>query len=181
MDKKQNLRELQTRLAEKLRAVRSGDVASAAAWLAVEAGDEKFLFPLNQSGEIFPWTATLQVAHTQTWYSGVANLRGTLFGVVDFASFMMGQRVTRVNEHADQNRSQMRYVTLNADLNVNCALSVDRLDGLRSTESFKESKDPVDGSPDFFGHVYIDESGNQWQEINLQVLAQQDSFLNINA
>jgi twitching motility protein PilI len=178
MDKKQKLRELQTRLAEKLQAVRSGDVASAAAWLAVDAGGRKYLFPLSQAGEIFPWTAIQKVAHTQAWYLGVANMRGALFGVVDFSHFVQGERTIARNELA---RSDSRFVTLNSSLEVNCALFVDRLEGLRSTESFSESQDPEAGSPEFYGHVYADGNGLQWQEINLQVLAQQTNFLNINA
>jgi twitching motility protein PilI len=178
MDKKQKLRELQTRLAEKLQAVRAGDVASAAAWLAVDAGGKKYLFPLSQSGEIFPWTAIQKVAHTQDWYLGVANMRGSLFGVVDFSSFVQGERTVARNELS---RSESRFVTLSSTLEVNCALFVDRLEGLRSTESFSESQDSMPGSPEFYGHVYVDVNGLQWQEINLQVLAQQASFLNINA
>lgn len=178
MDKKQKLRELQTRLAEKLQAVRAGDVASAAAWLAVDAGGKKYLFPLSQSGEIFPWTAIQKVAHTQDWYLGVANMRGSLFGVVDFSGFVLGERTVARNELS---RSDSRFVTLSSTLEVNCALFVDRLEGLRSTESFSESQDAMPGSPEFYGHVYVDVNGLQWQEINLQVLAQQTSFLNINA
>lgn len=178
MDKKQKLRELQTRLAEKLQAVRSGDVASAAAWLAVVAGGRKYLFPLSQSGEIFPWTTIQKVAHTQDWYLGVSNMRGTLFGVADFANFVQGEKSTLSNESA---KSDSRFVTLNSSLDVNCALYVDRIEGLRSTESFSESQDSALGSPEFYGHIYADVNGVQWQEINLQVLAQQTNFLNINA
>lgn len=178
MDKKQKLRELQTRLAEKLQAVRSGDVASAAAWLAVDSGGRKYLFPLSQSGEIFPWTVIQKVAHTQDWYLGVANMRGALFGVVDFSNFVQGEKSKVSNELA---RSDSRFVTLSSTLEVNCALYVDRIEGLRSTESFSESQDAEAGSPEFYGHIYIDVNGLQWQEINLQVLAQQANFLNINA
>lgn len=178
MDKKQKLRELQTRLAEKLQVVRSGDVASVAAWLAVDSGKKKYLFPLSQSGEIFAWTAIQKVAHTQEWYLGVVNMRGSLYGVIDFSSFVRGEKSITPTELV---RSDSRFVTLNSSLEVNCALFVDKLEGLRSTESFRESQDPVTGSPDFYGHVYIDVNGLQWQEINLQLLAQQSKFLNINA
>lgn len=178
MDKRQKLRELQTRLAEKLQAVRSGDVASAAAWLAVETGGKKYLFPLSQSGEIFPWTAINKVAHTQSWYLGVANIRGSLYGVADFSAFLQGEKTVTRNETT---RSDSRFVTLSGSLDVNCALYVDRLEGLRSTESFSQSQDPQSGSPEFYGHVYVDKNGLSWQEINLQVLSQQNSFLNINA
>jgi twitching motility protein PilI len=178
MDKKQRLRDLQTRLAEKLQAVRSGNVTSAAAWLAVETGQSRYLFPLGQSGEIFPITSVQKVAHTQNWYLGVANMRGALFGVVDFVQYVNGQRVIH---HMEMQRSEARFVTLNSKLDVNCALFVDRLDGLRSAESFSDSQAPKVGLPDYFGHTYTDVHGVQWQEINLQLLSQQASFLNINA
>ena len=178
MDKRKTLRELQSRLADKLQAVRAGDVASSAAWLAVDSDGEKFLFPLSQSGEIFPWTSTHKVAHTQDWYLGVANLRGSLFGIADFASFVNSKKPLARNQ---QLRSESRFVTLSASLDVNCALYVDRLEGLRSSESFRESMEPATGAPVFFGHTYIDLNGVHWQEINLQLLSQQNSFLNINA
>ncbi|MDO8774358.1 MAG: chemotaxis protein CheW [Burkholderiaceae bacterium] len=178
MDKRKSLRELQSRLADKLQAVRSGDVASAAAWLAVDSAGAKYLFPLSQSGEIFPWATTHQVAHTQDWYLGVANLRGSLYGIADFSSFL---NKTKPQSRNQLSRSESRLVTLNTSLDVNCALFVDRLEGLRSTESFRESTDPGTDSPVFFGHIYIDLNGVHWQEINLQLLSQQNSFLNINA
>jgi twitching motility protein PilI len=168
MDKREKLRSLQTRLAEKLQSVRSGDVASAAAWLAVETGGKKYLFPLSQSGEIFPWTMVNKVAHTQSWYLGVANIRGTLYGIADLSAYLQGAKTVIQNEMV---RSDSRFVTLNASLDVNCALYVDRLEGLRSTESFTESQAAHSGAPEFYGHVYVD----------LQVLSQQNSFLNINA
>lgn len=178
MDKRKTLRELQSRLAEKLQAVRAGDVTSAAVWLAVDSDGAKYLFPLSQSGEIFSWTATHRVAHTQDWYLGVANLRGSLFGIADFASFL---NKTKPLSRNLLSRSESRIVTLNTLLDVNCALFVDRLEGLRSTESFRESTEPSADSPVFFGHVYIDLNGVHWQEINLQLLSQQNNFLNINA
>jgi twitching motility protein PilI len=178
MDKRQKLRDLQTRLAEKLQAVRSGVVTSSAAWLAVDAGGNKYLFPLGQSGEIFAWTTIQKVAHTQDWYLGVANIRGSLFGVADFTGFVKNTKSVVKHEFS---RTESRFVTLNAGLEVNCALYVDRLEGLRSAESFSESHEPAAGSPEFFGHIYVDTNGLPWQEINLQVLSQQSSFLNINA
>jgi twitching motility protein PilI len=178
MDKRQKLRDLQSRLAEKLQAVRSGEVTSSAAWLAVDSGGSKYLFPLGQSGEIFAWTTIQKVAHTQDWYLGVANIRGALYGVADFTGFVQKTKSVVNNEFA---RTEARFVTLSGLLDVNCALYVDRLEGLRSTQSFVESHEPAKGSPEFFGHVYVDMNDLPWQEINLQVLSQQDSFLNINA
>jgi len=75
------LRAFQSRLAGRLQAVRTAGSVSAS-WLAVEAGNAKYLFPLGHAGEIFPWTPPQPVPYTAPWFLGVANLRGGLFGVV---------------------------------------------------------------------------------------------------
>ncbi|MDP0995635.1 chemotaxis protein CheW, partial [Klebsiella pneumoniae] len=65
-----------------------------AAWLAVQAGGRNYLMPLGQSGEIFPWAGVQPVPYTKPWFLGIANLRGTLAGVIDLAS-LLGHGVTR--------------------------------------------------------------------------------------
>ncbi|HMS27634.1 MAG TPA: chemotaxis protein CheW [Burkholderiaceae bacterium] len=177
MSKRQSLRDLQSRLAEKLEAAKSGAGGTAASWLAVDANGSKFLFPLSQSGEIYPLTPTHQVAHTKDWFIGVANLRGALFGIADFDGFLKN---TKPVPRPVQKLSDVRFVTLSAAIEMNCALQVDKLDGLRGMSSFKKSEPPTATSPAYFGHVYTDLNDAKWQEINLQILAQQDEFLNIN-
>ena len=117
MANRQALRELQTRLAERLQLARTQGVA--ASWLAVETGKQNYLFPLAQSGEIFPWGPLHPVPYTQAWFAGVANLRGGVFGVVDLASYVSGQAPTVKNELL---RSDSRLISLNSALDVNCVL-----------------------------------------------------------
>lgn len=176
MANREALRELQSRLASRLQAARTEGVQ--ASWLAVEAAGNRYLFPLTQSGEIFPFTATQAVPYTQSWFLGVANLRGGLFGVVDLGSFVSGQAPA---QRSDASRAESRLVALNTLLEVNCALLIDRLAGLRSLEAFSSSADAPPGSPDYFGSGYTDANGTYWQEINLQALSQQPQFLSISA
>lgn len=177
MDKRKSLRELQARLADKLQAAKMGNVSSAALWLAVTAGGSNYLFPLSQSGEIYAWTQMHNVAHTKNWYLGVANLRGALFGVADFASFVQNKPP---QNRSTQLQAESRLITFSAELEVNCALLVDKIDGLRSAESFVSSSLPQNHAQGFLGSTYVDLNGVHWQEINLQVLSQQAGFLNIN-
>ena len=176
MANRQALRELQTRLAERLQVARTQGVAPS--WLAVEASGRKYLFPMAQAGEIFPWVATQAVPYTQAWFLGVANLRGGLFGVVDLASYVTGQPLAVKTELA---RKESRLVALNSALEVNCALLIDKLAGLRNQEAFVDFSEKPADAPDFFGNQYFDQSGSVWQEINLQLLAQQANFLTISA
>ena len=176
MANREALRELQSRLASRLQAARTEGVQ--ASWLAVESGGGKFLFPLAQSGEIFPFASAQPVPYTQGWFLGVANLRGGLFGVVDLSSFVSGQAPAM---RSDASRAESRLVALNANLDINCALLIDRLAGLRNMEAFSSSCDAPEGSPEFFGSGYTDANGAYWQEINLQALSQQPQFLSISA
>jgi twitching motility protein PilI len=118
------------------------------------------------------------VPYTQAWFVGVANLRGGLFGVVDLASYVSGQAPTLKNELA---YSDSRLVALNSAFEVNCALLIDKLAGLRRQDAFSDFSEKAPDAPEFFGHQYVDLSGATWQEINLQLLAQQARFLTIGA
>ncbi len=118
------------------------------------------------------------VAVTQAWVAVVANLLGGLFGVVDLASYVSGQAPPLKNELT---RSDSRLVALNSALEVNCALLIDRLAGLRNQAAFSDFSEKSADAPEFFGNQYVDLNGASWQEINLQLLAQQADFLTIGA
>lgn len=175
MAKREALRELQVRLASRLQAAKTEDL-SVSSWLAVESAGQSYLLPLGHAGEIFPWSVVQTVPYTQPWFMGVANLRGTLAGVIDLAVFLGATR-TRT-EHS---LAETSLVALNAALNVNVALLVDRLAGLRGTDAFVSSEPPAEGAPAFLGSIYLDSSGARWQELNLQALSQAPAFLSISA
>lgn len=176
MANRQALKELQTRLAERLQLAKTQGIAPS--WLAVEAGEKKYLFPLDQSGEIFPWAGIQPVSYTQSWFLGVASLRGGLYGVVDLAGFVNGRASGSINELA---RAESRLVSLNSALEVNCVLLIDKLAGLRKQDDFVDFSAPGANAGAFFGNQYVDRNGASWQEINLQLLAQQVDFLTIAA
>jgi twitching motility protein PilI len=173
MANRQALRELQTRLADRLQQARTEGVA--AGWLAVESAGRALLLPLAQSGEIFPLGVVQAVPYTRPWFLGVANLRGGLFGVIDFASFSTGNAPTR----REVGREQARLIALNPALEINCAILIDRLSGLRKAQDFVARDDAPTDSPAYFAGFYTDRNGKQWQEINLQSMASQAEFLTI--
>ena len=109
MANKQALRDLQTRLAERMQAARTQPRSQS--WLAVECRGHGLLLPLEQAGEIFALVPLLAVPHTQPWFAGVANLRGGLHGVVDLARFL-GLPDAPVGEAG---REQARLIALGID------------------------------------------------------------------
>lgn len=173
MAKKEALRELQSRLAERLQAARTQ--TRGRSWLAVESAARGFLFPLKEAGEIFALAPLVPVPHTHRWFLGVSNLRGHLHGVVDLAGFL------GVKADAPQTgQQQAQLVGFNASLDLNCVLLVDKLAGLRSEEQLTpEPDDTSTPRPGFVGARYRDASGRAWQELNLAALAGDESFLRI--
>ncbi|HEU4457950.1 MAG TPA: chemotaxis protein CheW [Methylibium sp.] len=173
MAKREALRELQSRLAERLQATRQE--TDAASWLAIEAAGHGLLLPLAQAGEIFALPAMAAVPHTHPWFLGVANLRGRLHGVVDLAAFL-GLRREPLGDVA---REQCRLVAFNPSLELNCAVLVDRLAGLRSSEQIRAEANETAWRPAFAGFAGLDPQGRRWQEIQLAALATDPQFMKI--
>jgi twitching motility protein PilI len=179
MARREALREMQGRLAERLVAARAQPAALG--WLAVEAGGHGFLLPLTEAGEIFPVSALLPVPHTHPWFLGVANLRGGLHGVVELAGFF-GLR----SAAGGAARDGARLVALNPQLDVNAALLVDRLAGLRSPQQLtRDAAQEESGAgpqrPAFVGERYRDEGARSWQELRLSGLVRDERFLRVVA
>ncbi len=176
MANREALRELQSRLASRLQAARTEGMS--VAWLALKVGGKSLLFPLGQSGEIFSLANLQPVPYARDWFRGVINIRGGLYGVVDLAAFIATDMGITRSEPPSQDLS---VVTLNVALEVNCALQVDGLLGLRGGDAFVSSSAADPGAPPYFGNQFRDSAGEQWQEIDLRILSQTPQFLSISA
>lgn len=172
MSNKQALRDLQTRLAERLQAARTQ--VRGQSWLAIESSGRGFLLPLREAGEIFALAPILPVPYSHRWFLGVANLRGHLHGVVDLAGFLG----LKAAEPAGRD-TQARLVGFNQALDINCVLMVDRLSGLRSTDDLTPEPPPADARPAFAGAQLRDAGGRVWQELLLSALVSDEAFLTI--
>jgi twitching motility protein PilI len=178
MANREALRELQARLASRLQAARSEGMS--VAWLAVMAGGQRYLLPLGQAGEIFPLTNLQPVPYSKPWFRGVLNVRGSLLGVVGLSDFIAAHGGAPARG-AVAAATEASVITLNALLDVNCALQVDALSGLRGSDAFTASEPVQADDPAYFGNRLRDAQGEYWQEINLRALAQSPHFLSISA
>ncbi len=173
MADKQALRDLQTRLAERLQQVRTE--TPGVSWLAVDCAGQGLLLSLKQAGEIFELGPLLPVPRTRPWLAGVVNQRGGVTTVVDLARFL-GLRDETPLQAA---RGPTRLVAFNAALGINCALLIDRLEGLRHAAdlAIEPPDDAAPPRPPFAGDRWRDAAGRWWQEIDLAALAQWPQFL----
>ncbi|NML15153.1 chemotaxis protein CheW [Azohydromonas caseinilytica] len=197
MARKDALKELQARLAQRLQEVPAGE---APAWLAVECAGARLLLPLQEAGEIVEHAPPLlPLPHAQPWFEGVLNLRGHLHGVVDLAVFL------GLRPPGAPHSPASRLVALNPALGLHCALRVDRLAGLRSAAQLVPlPTPPVNGAdaaalggipagtaagapagdapasrPAFAGELYGDNQGRTWQALRLAALARDTHFLHV--
>lgn len=177
MANRQSLKDLQERLAQRLSAAKTEAVT--ASWLAVEAGGQRFLLPLVQSGEIFPWSAVQDVPYTKPWYLGVSSLRGGLHGVIDLARLVGG--AADVTSHTERITSESRLVSFHHALGINAVMLIDRLLGLRNPANFSTLAQVPEGSPTYVSRCLLDMQGQTWLEIDLQGLSTEPEFLAIAA
>lgn len=182
MAQREALLELQTRLAQRMKAAH--EATDAASWLAVQAGGRPFLLPLGQSGEIVPWTAPRAVPFCKPWYKGVINLRGSVQGVVDLAEFLASHAAAATlvapEAAAAVPAGGGHLVSFNPLMDLNCSLRVDALLGLRQLGALTLARAaPAEAMPGL-GAVFADDQGRHWQVLDLGALAHNPLFLDIS-
>jgi len=162
-----SLRDYQRELAERLR---EADSARSASKLGLQVGAESWLIDLAQAGEVMPVPPITVVPLTRPWFRGVANVRGNLYSVVDFAAFL--------GAGASAGGEQARLVLLGERFRSAAALLVERLLGLRNPAELRSRASA-------HGHwtraEYEDAEGRRWKELDLAQLVRHPDFLNIAA
>jgi len=153
------LRHYQQQLLERMQAARTSSGARAHQ-LGLEIGGVRYLVDLTEAGEIVPLPALTAVPLTQPWYLGLANIRGSLVGVIDLGPYF-GTNDTPAAGAA-------RVVTLAPALGVPCGLLAARVFGLRHA---------ADMQPD--GDRLRDADGNAWTPLALAALVREERFLQV--
>jgi twitching motility protein PilI len=154
------LRQYQEELLERMQAARTGS-GQRTHQLGVEIGGERFLLDLLEAGEIVPVPPLTSVPLTQPWYLGLANIRGSLVGVVDLARYFGMQDAVAAGPAA-------RLVTFAPALGVPCGFLAARVHGLRQAADMTPSAGRL-----------VDADGTAWTPLALGALAQDERFLQV--
>ena len=170
MARRTGLREFQLSVAERLRTASTR--AALSSKLGFQVGGDNWFVALHQVSEVIPVPQTVGVPLTRAWFRGVANVRGNLYGIVDFSAFQGAEAITPGME---------RRVILVSDRIVGGAgLLVSRMLGLRNPEQFAPAQRPAEAHP-WVGSVYTDAGGTRWLELDLPALAREPQFLEVGA
>jgi twitching motility protein PilI len=162
-----SLKDYQRELAERLRAA---DSARAASKLGVKLGTQSWLIDLAEAGEVLPVPPITSVPLTRPWFRGVANVRGNLYSVVDFAAF--------IGERACAGGEQARLVLLGERFRSSAALLVERLLGLRNPAELR-AREPAPTRAAWLRAEYEDDSGARWSELDVGALVREAEFLSV--
>jgi twitching motility protein PilI len=171
MARKTNLREFQQRVNQRLAEAQSRKaVASKLGFLV--AGQNWFV-NLDEVSEVIPVPTLVNVPLTASWYGGIANVRGNLYSVVDFAA-LQGR------EAASGAGLERRVILISDKLVAGSGIIVSRMLGLRNPEQFEQLGAEGDGSPWLAG-IYRDSTGTLWRELDTRALVNSAVFLDVAA
>lgn len=138
--------------------------------LAVQVGDRGFLLNLDDVSEVSPVGAITPVPLTQPWFLGVANVRGTLYAVTDFAVWL--------GLHITSDIAARRLILLGQRLGkVRAGLIVTRVVGLRLLDEMRAGEAPLTRS--WESAAWVDRDGTSWTEVDLERLASDAEFLQV--
>jgi len=169
MAAKLSLRDYQLEFSARLqRAETDGRVASK---LGLEAGGAAWLVDLTEAGEMIPVSPISAVPLARPWFRGVANIRGNLYGVTDFAAFLGGE-ATAVTDQA-------RLLLISNRFRAGCALLVGRSLGLHNAGDMVPR--PGGAGSKWTRAEYTDAAGRRWRELNVPALVRDPEFLDVSA
>ncbi len=172
--RRERLREFQSALSERLRRAQGSALTSNR--LGLQIGNRRLVVDLAQAGEILAVPDITPVPLTQTWYRGLANVRGNLLGVIDLSLFAGGP-ATPIDKES-------RVIALSREWRFAAGILVSRMLGLRSAADLSEaapSQDPAAGDPyaPWLRAHLVDAQGARWDELDLAALAADERFMRI--
>jgi twitching motility protein PilI len=163
-----DLRSFQRELASRLASKTAAQVESSR--LGIACGDKRWLIRLGEAGEVIAVPPVVTVPLTKPWFLGLANIRGNLYSVIDFAAFLGDARIALT--------ILSRLVLLSARGGESAGIVVERVLGLRNVAELAPAAPPQD-APAWYAQRWMDGDGNAWQEIDLSILAKDPAFLTV--
>ena len=168
MAKRGSLRDFQEGLASRLKA--AAVEAAPSARLSFESGGGLWLMRLEGSGEVLPVPEIARVPLAKSWFLGVANIRGVIYGVSDFSAFLGKEPTVRGLGN--------RLLLVGQPHALNAALLVTRLAGLRNVSEFEAVENSGPGA-EWAEASYRDADQRVWRELDSAKLLAHRDFLDI--
>ncbi len=137
--------------------------------LAVRVGQHDWLISLSDISEVITLPPVTNVPLTKNWFSGITNIRGRLFTVVDMLAFTDTTQTT-------PNKADNRLLLIHQRFGVHAALLVNQVLGLRNTSNLTRIHS---GNPPYpwLTSDWTDEKEQVWTELDINMLVSNAAFL----
>lgn len=138
--------------------------------LGMMIGDVRYLARMNEISEVIPVTEIVSVPLTHSWFLGIINAHGNLYGITDLGVYLGGEAMPF--------DSRSRILLVSADYRINSGFIVHNLLGIRSLSEFEC---PACNGQLRAGvsHIYLDKEGRTWYELDLRTFVREKRFLQI--
>ena len=164
MSKRLNLRKFQQGVIDRLQTQDHAD--DHVATLGVEIAGQNWLVSMSDIGGVLLPPPLTPVPFTKPWFLGMANVRGTLYGVTDMAAYQQ--------KGAASGTSANRVLLVAERHAFNAALLVDRVLGLRNAQTWTRSDEQAQIQ-------YRDGQGNPWYKLDMAGLLGRPDFVQIGS
>lgn len=162
-----SLRDFQTRLADRLR--HAANAPSTASKLGFLAGGRHWLTDLEQINEVVTVPHVAPIPWAKPWFTGVASVRGAIYGCTDLAAFL---------ELADPlETEEFRLLLVHPRYGMNAALRIQQPLGLRSLANMQALPSKPAQDDDSRQAEWLDPEGITWLELNVERLIADPRFL----
>jgi twitching motility protein PilI len=167
-----NLHAYQQDILDRLKRAQEAAGEASSSRLGVRVGDKNCLLSMNDIAEALPVPQVTVIPHTREWFLGMANVRGVLYGISDLAALNGGglSRATR----------DSRILLAHSRFGMNVAFLISQLAGLRNIEEMLPLKDVIPEAP-WLSRQYRDTQGQEWVEVDVRMLLNQQEFLQVAA
>lgn len=163
MSKRLNLREFQQGLIDRLQVA---DAAEArVSTLGVQIAGRNWLVDMGDISEVLPLPPLAAVPFTKPWFRGMANVRGSLYSVIDMAAYE--------RSGAASGDIHNRILLVASRHGVSAALLVDSVLGLRDARAWRQTEG-IDRQAEYF-----DEQGASWHKLDVRDLLEQAEFMQV--
>ncbi|GKS70232.1 CheW protein [Nitrosomonas sp. PY1] len=139
--------------------------------LGVAVGETRYLIPMSEVSEVVDMSKVIAIPLTQSWFLGLANVRGNLYGITDLSAYL-GDGAVLLN-------SKSRILLASLDKKLSGGFVVDSMLGIRERSEFTLLEKEKKKAKETIRKQYKDIEERIWEELSLFALMREEKFLQI--
>lgn len=144
---------------------------SSSAVLGVAAGEDRYLIPMTEVSEVIPIPKLAHVPLTKSWFLGLANVRGNLYGITDLGAYLGGKPIPY--------NLKSRILLVSSGNKICGGFIVNSMLGIRNLTEFTPVKSAKKKLSQGIAAQYKDTEGRVWRELSLFALLREEKFFQV--